>query len=150
MLSLSADLTETAVDLKMINGDEAAAKHSDVPYATELMRFAEAIALRDAGDPDTAREALHQIAGDAVTVDAACVAANFQRMVRIADGTGIPLDDMVMALSADFREDMGLGEFGSAEYSKEPGFMRRLMIKAMFPLLIRRMKKTTRASAAAS
>jgi len=41
-------------------------------------------------------------------VDAAAVVANFSRMVRIADGTGIPLDDMMAEYSSDLREDLGL------------------------------------------
>ena len=35
---------------------------------------------------------------------------NFERMVRIADGTGIPLDGPVVAASNDFREELGLDE----------------------------------------
>ena len=58
------------------------------------MRFAEAVARRDAQALAQSRRALLQAAGPAVLVDAAGVAANFQRMVRIADAIGIPVDDM--------------------------------------------------------
>ena len=37
------------------------------------------------------RQALREKMGDKVVVDVACVIANFQRMVRIANGAGIPL-----------------------------------------------------------
>ena len=44
----------------------------------------------------------------AALVDAAAVVGNFERMVRIADGTGIPLDKPVAMVSADMREELGL------------------------------------------
>ena len=59
------------------------------------------------------RDALRDAAGSAALVDAAAVVGNFQRMVRIADGTGIPVDAVVQTLSDDFREEIGLEKFVS-------------------------------------
>ena len=55
----------------------------------------------------------------ATTKIAAGVIGNFERMVRIADGTGIPLDRIVDAMTSDFRAEFGspvhiLGEFSDA------------------------------------
>ena len=111
MLSLSAELSDTEVDLQLINGHHSG--ESNVPYASELMKFAEAVASRDATVLDDAREALLKQAGPEVLVDAAGVAGNFQRMVRIADCSGIPLDDIMMAASADIPDQLGLRRFGS-------------------------------------
>jgi hypothetical protein len=47
-------------------------------------------------------------------VDAAGVAANFQRMVRLADSIGIPIDDMTVELGQRVREQLDLYEFESA------------------------------------
>ena len=46
--------------------------------------------------------------GPAAMVDAAGVASNFERMVRIADGTGIELGDQLNQFSADVRATLGL------------------------------------------
>ena len=81
------------------------------------MRFAEAVARRDAQALAQSRRALLQAAGPAVLVDAAGVAANFQRMVRIADAIGIPVDDMQSPLGRQVREELGLARFASARNS---------------------------------
>ena len=47
----------------------------------------------------------------AALVDAAGVASNFERMVRIADATGIPLDARMAALSQDVRDTLHLERF---------------------------------------
>ena len=46
-------------------------------------------------------------------MDAAGVIGNFERMVRIADGTGIPLDRIVDALTSGFRGELGLDDLDS-------------------------------------
>ena len=46
--------------------------------------------------------------GPAAMVDAAGVASNFERMVRIADATGIELGDQLEQFSADVRATLGL------------------------------------------
>ena len=58
-----------------------------------------------------ARKAVRRSLGDAAVVDAAAVIANFQRMVRIADGTGIPLGEELDLRSADLRNAIGINEF---------------------------------------
>jgi hypothetical protein len=114
MLSWSAEILESSVNLKMVVGDDSS-PGGDVEHARELMNFAEAIASRNELALETSRSALLDDAGPAVMVDAAAVAANFQRMVRIADSTGIPLDERNVDISAGIREELGLGRFRSAE-----------------------------------
>jgi hypothetical protein len=126
MLSLSAEISESSVDLGMINGDESATV-GDVEHAQALMKFAQAIALRDDEALVTSREQLRQEAGDEVMVDAAAVAANFQRMVRIADSTGIPVDDRNAALSVGVRKELDLGRFASAANSPSDTLKTRLL-----------------------
>ena len=48
-------------------------------------------------------------------VDAAAVAANFQRMVRIADSMGIPIDDKNVEAGASIRQELELSRFASAQ-----------------------------------
>ncbi len=139
MLSLSADLSDATVNLQMINGDEAATQ-GDVAHAKELMKFAEAFARRDEPALDQARSNLLREAGPEVLVDAAGVAANFQRMVRIADSTGIPLDERNVALSAGIRKELNLERFGSAKNTPEAGLKTRLLSLIAWPLAKRMLK----------
>ena len=73
---------------------------------------------------DAARDALREAAGSESVVDAAAVIGNFERMVRIADGTGIPLDGLVDVMSSDFRHELGLDEFESRR-ATQVGFLGR-------------------------
>ena len=50
-------------------------------------------------------------------VDAAGVAANFQRMVRIADAMGIPIDDMTTELGQQVRQELDLARYETAQNS---------------------------------
>ena len=114
MLSLSANTTETAIDLQMVNGS-AASDSQQIPFAGELANFAESIAERDAAKIDRTRDELIQVAGEVVMVDAAAVAANFQRMVRIADAMGIPIDDKNVEAGAGVRQELDMGRFATAQ-----------------------------------
>lgn len=126
MLSLSAEIFQTSVDLNMVNGEDSSGG-GDVEHAHALMKFAEAIARRDAEALVASRDQLRREAGDAVVVDAAAVAANFQRMVRIADSTGIPVDDRNAALSVGVRKELDLGRFASAANSPPDTLKTRLL-----------------------
>ena len=86
-------------------------------HADELVALAEALV----GDDDEAlaearRLALERIGPEAF-VDAVAVASNFERMVRIADGTGIPLDTPVNLISEDVRDELNLGRFAAAAHT---------------------------------
>lgn len=148
MLSMSADLTHTDVDLQMINGDENAAA-GGVEFARELMRFAEAVASGDEEALKQSRDELHEAAGNEVLVDAAGVAANFQRMVRIADAAGIPIDERNMTFTADVRAELDLERFGTASNSRPTTWVDRLRGKLMRPvakMMIRRVDRRANAA----
>ena len=103
MLRVSALYNETEVDLQAVNGNAGSAAVG-VEFGPELMRFAESLAARDD-------------AGPAVLVDAAGVAANFQRMVRIADAIGIPVDERFGDMGRQVRAELDLERFPSARNS---------------------------------
>jgi len=146
MLSLSADISEASVNLQMINGDESATQ-GDVAHAKVLMNFAESLARGDEKALEQARTALLKEAGAEVLVDAAAVAGNFQRMVRIADSTGIPLDDRSAAISMDIREELELGRFGTAQHTPQASWKLRLISKVARPLAKRMLKRMERKAA---
>ena len=62
----------------------------------------------------TARAALIDAVGGDGFVDAAGVVGHFERLVRVADATGIPLDAAAAEATVDIREDLDLNTFGMA------------------------------------
>ncbi len=106
-----------------------------MPAAEWLVPFAEAIVE---GTPEAiaaARERLRAALGAAAVVDAAAVAANFERMVRIADGTGIALDAPLAMMSVDLREELGVDWYGSAGETPEVGRVKRAVGRLLRPLM---------------
>ena len=81
---------------------------SGVPHGWVLLEFASAVV--DGGDAGLAhaREALRAEMGDTGVADAAAVASNFERMVRIADSIGIELGDWMESLTEKVRSDLAL------------------------------------------
>ena len=146
MLRLSADVTESDVDLRMINGDESALP-GDIVHGAALLGFAEAFVSREEKALTVARERLLAEAGPAVVVDTAGVAANFQRMVRIADATGIPLDDTSAVLNYPVVKQLNLERFRSAENTPSGGLKRRVLSWIAAPLARRSLKKAIRKKA---
>ena len=76
-------------------------------HGPELLAFAEAI-VHDEETVARTRGAVIATLGPAAMVDAAGVASNFERMVRIADATGIELGDLLEQASAEARKALGL------------------------------------------
>ena len=105
MLRASSEVHGEEIDLRGALVDET---DSGVPHAAVLLAFADAVVSRDAGAMTAARNGLIQEMGEAAMVDAAGVASNFERMVRIADATGIPLNEQIEASTADIRSELGL------------------------------------------
>lgn len=106
---LRASSQGSAVDFEAITrgaSDEVAG----VTFGAELIAYADAVVARSP-EVTQARKAVRRSLGDAAVVDAAAVIANFQRMVRIADGTGIPLGEELDLRSADLRNAIGINEF---------------------------------------
>ena len=92
-----------------------ASTDNGVPHGALLNTFAEAVLGTDETQLDTIRNALVDALGPAALVDAAAVIAGFMQMDRMADATGVPLDDFVVDATNDFREDIGLHAFASAQ-----------------------------------
>jgi len=140
MLRASSEIEGETADLHAVTEGEAAA--AGIEGGAELVRLVEGSLKTDLTDQlSRRRQDVVNVLGEKALVDAAAVVGNFQRMTRIADGTGIPLDDMMMALTADFREELGLNNFSSASYSREPGRLKKLLVQFLAPLMMRRMRK---------
>ncbi|MEY4366562.1 MAG: hypothetical protein RLZZ305_1906 [Actinomycetota bacterium] len=87
MLSWSGHEQDVEVDL--------ASMEVGLPHAEQLRAFATAATspALDADELATTRAALLAAVGEAATVDAAAVVANFEMMTRLADCTGAVLDN---------------------------------------------------------
>jgi len=60
------------------------------------------------------RAALRALLTDEQFADVAATIGAFNVVDRIADATGIPLDDMMKMMSGDIRGELGLTRFASA------------------------------------
>jgi hypothetical protein len=132
LLRVSSQISGTEADLHAVT--EGADIASGVEGGDVLVRFAES-AVRGDEDLPLARGAVAEQLGPEALVDAAAVVGNFERMVRIADGTGIPLDTPVSLLSADLREELGIDRFGSADETPPVGLLKRAAARAIGPLV---------------
>lgn len=120
MLRASIEYSGAEADLDGIS-EGAKAGDAGIEHGELLTAFAEAAVKGDPAELASARDALRHAAGSEVVVDAAGVIGNFERMVRIADGAGIPLDGFITTLSGDFREELGLEGFQSRRLAKSAG-----------------------------
>lgn len=84
------------------------AVESGVANGRALLDFASAAVGGEEALLARTREALRAEMGDAGVADAAAVAANFERMVRIADAIGIELGDWMETFTEDVRTDLAL------------------------------------------
>lgn len=93
-----------------------------VPHGDVLVCFGEAV-TRGTEEIDQARIDLIHALGAEGFVEAAGIVGIFNGLVRVADSTGIPLDDQTRAATREFRRELGLDAFpGSANTAPEsPG-----------------------------
>lgn len=135
MLRVSSEAEDGSMDIDLgaLVGNRV--EGSGIAGAKELIEFAEAALGDDAISIRQARERVSESLGEAAMIDAAGIIANFQRMVRIADGTGIPLDPPMAAMTSDIRSQLGINQYGSAGNTPTPGLVSRVLARVARPLL---------------
>ena len=79
-----------------------------------LLAFSGAVVGTDRATLDRAREELEERLGPAGLVAAACIAANFTRDDRIANGLGLPMEETAFKETVEIRERLGLNNYRSA------------------------------------
>lgn len=116
MLSWSGQEEQSEIDLAELG---RGAPGAALPLARELHSFASAVPGSDRdgldrarGDVIAAAERLGQD-GTAVMVDAAAVAANFEMMTRLADGTGARFAEAVATARAPLAAMLGMANVTS-------------------------------------
>jgi hypothetical protein len=148
LLRASGALSGDQIDVTAVTR-AAGAETCGIPHAVALLAFADAIVGRDADALATARAAVLRELGGAALVDAAAVAANFERMVRVADATGTPLDAPLVAVTEKLRRDLDLDRFATATMTPAPPLLWRTAGRLLTPLglgLLRLWARLTRRS----
>lgn len=124
LLRASSEIRGAEVDLRVLTEPELAAV-SGVAHAGALIALADAMVGEDDEALAQARQRVIAELGPLGLVDAVAVASHFERMVRIADATGIPLDDPVEIMTSDVRHSLGIDRFTAAANTPPGGFVRR-------------------------
>lgn len=131
-------MTGQEVDLRLAvegsNGSDGGVAHGAL-----LSNFATAaVTFDDPALERTRREILDKL-GPEELVDAAALVAHYEKMDRIADATGLPLDAPMQVLGGELRDSLGIGKFTSAQNTKTAGSvvraLQRTLRAIMFPAL---------------
>lgn len=113
---MSSQAQNKEINLDVVTQGNESSLDSHIPHSKPLVEFAEAIVGRIPQEIEASRNALVEQMCDQAMIAAAGVASNFQRMVRIADATGIPLGSFE-EMSVDIRDELGLNEFQQQKQS---------------------------------
>jgi AhpD family alkylhydroperoxidase len=89
-----------------------------VAHGKLLLEFGEAVLGTDDDRLATARQELADAIGSAAFVDACGVVASFNSIVRVANATGIPLEEFKQVPTRQMREQLGFSGFRSAENNR--------------------------------
>jgi hypothetical protein len=111
LLRESSNAKAEGYDLNLLTG---AGGDGNIPHGALLVSFAEAVLGSDDKRLDDVRAAIRSRMGDAALVDAAAIVATFNAIDRVADSTGIPIEDNKAASTADIRAALGINEFAQA------------------------------------
>ncbi len=101
----------------MLRASTDESKDASPRHASELEAFATAVATGDEALRERRDDLLNAIGAERF-VEAAAVTAAFHGYVRVADGTGIPVDEMVVATSGQLREEMGINSYAGSSNSR--------------------------------
>ena len=112
MLRASAKANENN-DLNLLSVTNGEQESSGVEGGEALLAFAEAAVNKSDRLPE-ARQELRRELGEQALLEAAAVVGNFERMTRIADATGIPLDGRNVEFTREVRDALELDRFASA------------------------------------
>jgi len=112
MLSWSSNAAGTPADVVAVVDDD---HDAGLPFAAELVAFAQAIGGWDDDVLADTRSRLHAAAGEAFMVDAAAVVANFEMMTRVADGTGARFPDERSERQRNIVAQLDIDWFASAD-----------------------------------
>lgn len=108
MLRESSTAKGEAYDLNLLTGAKG---DGNIPHGALLVSYAEAVLGNDDRRLADVHAAVRAHMGDAALVDAAAIVATFNAIDRVADATGIPIEDGKAASTADVRATLGINAF---------------------------------------
>ena len=84
-----------------------------VDHGKLLLAFADAVVGDGDAELDRVRATLVETLGELALVDAAGCAASFNSIVRVADSTGIPIEEFKEDATRDILDDLGVEDFSA-------------------------------------
>ena len=113
MLRVSGQISGEDADLSLVTGQGV--DDGGIPYGRSLIAFVEAVMGDDDEMLANQRQQLAEAIGGTALVDAIAVIAMFNYLDRVADATGIPLDEMLESITKDIRSSLGIDEWKAAK-----------------------------------
>ena len=114
LLRASGQSDQQDFDLNSVTDDHA---ESGVDFGHWLRSLTEATIQNRWDDLTTIRDQAGAAMGTQSMVDALVVASGFNGITRVADATGIPLDENTQQMTIDMRVSTGIERFNYAEKS---------------------------------
>ena len=114
LLRASGQSDQQDFDLNSVTDDHA---DSGVDFGHWLRSLTEATIQNRWDDLTTIRDQAGAAMGTQSMVDVLVVAAGFNGITRVADATGIPLDENTQQMTIDMRVSTGIERFNYAEKS---------------------------------
>ena len=108
MLRASSTAKGETYDLSLLTGAKG---DGNIPHGALLVSYAEAVLGTDDRRLAEVRASIRAQMGDAALVDAAAIVATFNAIDRVADATGIPIEDAKAASTADLRAALDINAF---------------------------------------
>ncbi|MBT3334177.1 MAG: hypothetical protein HOK21_19315 [Rhodospirillaceae bacterium] len=109
---MSGQQTGNDYDLDLVMGGDVA--DSGLPHGGLMNDFVEAVCARDTDRTAQARTVIVETLGEAAMVDAAAMIAAFNAYPRMADATGIPLEDGKAIATLKMRQELDLETINNA------------------------------------
>ena len=101
-------------DLSAVTDDHA---DSGVPHSATIRALTEAAVGGRWQELGTLRDAASAVLDEPAMVDVLTVASGFNGITRVADATGIPLDDRARTTTEEMRSAVGIDRFDYAQKS---------------------------------
>jgi len=109
LLRASGEFAGKNYDLKAVMTDKGLV--NNIPHGKLLLTFVQAVFDDEITNLKKARSEVRSAMGDFAFVDASAIIASFSAVVKIADGTGIPLEDYKEEASREIRKSLSIDKF---------------------------------------
>jgi hypothetical protein len=105
LLRASSKANDEKYDLMLLTGGRG---DGNIPHGALLVEFAEAVLDSNEQRLSAIQTEIRAKMGDAALVDAAAIGATFNAIDRVADSTGIRIEDAKAEATADIRAVLGI------------------------------------------